>query len=269
MKIKDYYYSNKYFKLLEIKKGILQTQNIPNKLEKYYNNNNYISYTNKKKKLLNYLYSIAQIYNLQFKLSLIKKYSNKQDIIDFGCGNGEFLKYMKKNNYKIQGYEPNKIGQYISKKKLSIEIIKNNIEKLKKSNIITLWHVLEHLENPLSILKNLEKKLNKHGIIIIASPNYKSFDAKYYKKFWAGYDVPRHIYHYSKEGFINYYSKYFKIIGIEHLILDSYYISLLSENYKKSIFKLLKAIYIGFKSNWEAKKTGNYSSLIYILKSLH
>lgn len=268
MRIQDHYFSKKYFTLSKNPTGILQTKNIPINIEKYYNNNNYISHINNKKTIINYLYSIAQIYNLKFKISLIKKYSNKKNIIDFGCGNGKFLKYMQNHNYQIQGYENNIIGKLEAIKKLSPKNIKNNINELIPSDIITLWHVLEHLQDPLNILKTLETKLKNNGIIIIAVPNYKSFDGQYYKEFWAAYDVPRHIYHYSKESFINYYSKYFKIINISQLLIDAYYISFLSENYKKKSFlNFFNAIKIGFTSNWKAKKTGNYSSLIYILQS--
>lgn len=265
MIVQDYYYSNKIFKLLEIEKGILKTQNVPNDIYKYYNDINYIPYQNYKKKLKNILYIIIQKYTMKYKLSIIKKYSNEKNIIDFGCGSGSFLKYMQNNNYDIQGYEPNKIARQQTENKIKKQL-STSIDKLNKTNIITLWHVLEHLKNPLKILNKLKKKLYKNGIILIAIPNYKSFDSIYYKKFWAGYDVPRHIYHYSKQGFINYFSKYFKIIAVIPLFFDSYYISLLSENYKNNSFSFLNAIKIGFQSNWKAKKTGNYSSLIYVLK---
>lgn len=265
MIVKDYYYSNKEFKLSEIQKGVLKTQNIPNNINVYYDSNNYISHQNCKKNLKDILYSYFQKYNLNYKLSIIQKYSNGKNIIDYGCGNGLFLRYMKNNGYFVQGYELNETAKKKAENKIN-QKLKNSIHEFDKTDIVTLWHVLEHLKNPLKVLNQLQKKLNSDGIIFIAVPNYKSFDAEYYKCFWSAYDVPRHIYHYSKEGFINYFSRYFKIIGTAPLLFDSYYVSLLSENYKKSSFRFLNAIKIGFQSNWKAKKTANYSSIIYILK---
>ncbi|MCB9202412.1 MAG: class I SAM-dependent methyltransferase [Flavobacteriales bacterium] len=266
MKIKDYFYSQEEFTLEKISEGILQTQNIPSDISNYYNSENYISHTNKKQGLKDLLYSKIQRINLKNKLKLIQKYSNKKTILDYGCGNGIFLEFMKSNGYSIQGFEPSNLGKKETEKRLESTLI-DNINEIKNTDIITLWHVLEHIENPDEILEKLKSKLNPNGIILIALPNYKSYDAKYYKEFWAAWDVPRHIFHYSKDGAVNYFSKKFKLIDISPLLFDSFYVSLLSENYKKNPLAFLKAFYIGLKSNLKAKKDKNYSSLVYILKN--
>jgi len=264
LKIKDFFFSKEEFELKEVKNGILETQNIPKDLDRYYNSENYISHTNSKKGIKEILYSIVQKQNLKYKLKLIQKYCTGKSILDYGCGNGVFLDYMKNNNFKIQGFEPSEAGKIETEKLLGITL-KKNIDDLEKTDCITLWHVLEHIPNPEEILIKLSEKLNPNGKIIIAIPNYESYDAKYYKEFWAAFDVPRHLFHYSKRGALSFFNDYFKIETTAPLLFDSYYISILSENYKGNSLALFKGFINGFKSNQNAKKDGNYSSVIYVL----
>lgn len=265
MKIKDYFYSQEIFDVVPSEnEGILKTLNIPTHLSKYYNSENYISHTNNKNGLKEIVYSLIQKQNLKYKFNLIKKFSKGKKLLDYGCGNGIFLEFMKNKGYEIQGFEPSSTGKSETEKRLGIKLA-SNFDEINKVDVITLWHVLEHIPNPEEILNEFKNKLNDNGILLIALPNYESYDAKIYGEFWAAYDVPRHLYHYSKDGAMNYFSKFFKIITTAPLLFDSYYISLLSENYKQNSFPFLSVLKNGFLSNHKAKKTGNYSSVVYIL----
>ena len=132
---------------------------------------------------------------------------------------------------------------------------------------ITLWHVLEHIPNLEELIIELKNKLKADGKIIIAVPNHDSFDSKYYKSFWAAWDVPRHLWHFSNDSFQNLSYKFgLEVVNKYPLWFDSFYISFISEKYKKSKLRILRAPIIGFISNLYGMKNKNYSSVIYILK---
>jgi len=265
MKVKDYFLTKEEFELKEIQKGILQTVNLPKDLNKYYESDEYLSHSNNKKNLIGNLYAFVQKLNLNYKYKIISKYNKNGKILDYGCGNGVFLNYIQTKNYKGKGYEPNEDA-----KKSSLKMGLNLIENLnadEKFDVITLWHVLEHIPNPDEILEKLKLLLTEKGKLIIAVPNYKSFDAEYYKEYWAAYDVPRHIFHYSKDGAISFFRQNnFKIENIFPLPFDSYFISMMSAKYKKGLINKIFSPFVGIISNLKAMKTGNYSSLIYVLK---
>lgn len=270
MKITDHFLTKEVFEVKENNKykGVLETQNIPENLDKYYESNKYLSHS-KDNSLKSKIYQYIQKLNEKYKLKIISKYKTTGKILDYGCGDGSFLNFMKNNNFSIIGYEPNLKASNTAIYKIGKENIINNLEDIKDNSldIITLWHVLEHIYNPEDILTNLQKKLKKEGIIIIAVPNYKSYDAKYYKENWAAWDVPRHIYHYSREGAINFFRlNQFDVLATYPLPFDSFYISLISENYSKNLFGILRFTFIGALSNIKAMKNKNYSSIIYILK---
>jgi len=132
-----------------------------------------------------------------------------------------------------------------------------------------MWHVLEHVHALKPYLNQCLKSLKQNGRLIIAVPNYTSFDAKYYKKYWAAYDLPRHLYHFSPTSMATLLSEIgFEIVTIKPMWYDSFYVSLLSEKYKKSgKLGLMLAIIIGGISNFitlfDASKA---SSIIYEIK---
>jgi len=138
----------------------------------------------------------------------------------------------------------------------------------KQFDIITLWHVLEHVSDLDAQIKELKRLLKPKGYLIIAVPNYKSYDADHYKTFWAAYDVPRHLWHFSKNAIQSIFGKFnFILEKTLPMKFDSFYVSLLSEKYKTGKMNYLKAFRIGLRSNIKAKRTGEYSSLIYVLRN--
>lgn len=271
LELKDYFLTGEDFELYEDSEtGVLYTlpQPIEN-LGKYYESKNYISHTDGKKSIFERFYQMAKSINLNEKLKLIDKIAKGKKILDYGCGVGDYLEVMQKNGYEVLGMEPNDSARRIAQTKIGLKnVVSTQIEQIEdKFDVITLWHVLEHIPNLNEVIQHLKNHLTENGVLIIAVPNHESYDAKYYGKYWAAYDVPRHLWHFSENSTKKLFNKFgMKIENVNPMKLDSFYVSLLSEKYKGNKLGFLNAIRIGLKSNQLAKKTGEYSSLIYTIK---
>ena len=269
LKTKDYLVSQENFNLIFDKESdMLITEPQPKNLEKYYDPKNYISHSDDKNSFIEKVYQQVKKITLNKKVKLIDQYSlDEKSILDIGCGTGEFLAYAKNKNWNTVGVEVNQNARNKAlNKKL---IIYKSLEDLpnRQFNIISLWHVLEHLPNLNEKISLIKTKLDDNGTLIIAVPNYKSYDAKHYKEFWAAYDTPRHLWHFSQDAIKILFEKHnFKVTKTLPMYFDSFYVSLLSEKYKNGKSNYLKAFYRGLMSNIKAKSNGEYSSLIYILK---
>lgn len=238
-------------------------------LGKYYQSDTYISHTDKGNSLINVVYKLVRSYTLKRKRSLIHQFKSSGTILDYGCGTGDFLKTMGKRGWNTVGIEPDNGARAIAEKKINGEILStiDEIGSEEKFDIITAWHVVEHISDLSETLKLLRKRLNKDGYFLVAVPNINSYDAEVYKEHWAGYDVPRHLYHFTKTSFANLMEKVkFKLVKTFPMKFDSYYVSMLSEQYKNGRKSLLQSFLTGLKSNSKASKSGEYSSLIYVLK---
>lgn len=271
--VTDYLVTQESFALVKCKKcQLLFTNPRPelNNLSKYYQSEDYISHKNKGTNLTNIIYKMVRKYTLIKKAKLIRQYQNEGSLLDFGCGTGDFLSKCKSLGWEVNGIEIDEGARSIAAKKISKDNVFTSIDDIKKNkkyDVITAWHVLEHVYDLKQTIKSLKKKLNKEGTLIIAVPNYLSYDSTYYKEFWAGYDVPRHLYHFSKQSFSYLMSKArLSLIDIRPMRFDAYYVSLLSEKYKSGSSSFMKAFIKGYQSNSKAEKTGNFSSLIYVLK---
>jgi 2-polyprenyl-3-methyl-5-hydroxy-6-metoxy-1,4-benzoquinol methylase len=272
MQIKDHFLSQETFEIKETEiKGIYKTTPTPPNLSKYYESKEYISHHQDSNSLKEKIYKFAQSFNLNYKRNLLAKETfQNAKVLDYGCGAGEFLKHIE-NDVETYGFEPNDGARNFAKNKTTKTKFVNEISELENDSldVITLWHVFEHVENQNEILALFHQKLKENGKLIIAVPNCSSYDANYYKEFWAAYDVPRHLFHFSKNGMEKMMNnKNWKLEKIKPLLLDSYYISILSEKYKKNpLFWIMGGI-IGAISNFKASKTGEFSSLIYIIKKI-
>jgi len=266
---KDYTVSGEIY---QVKKNIefdmLVTLPVPKNLGDYYKSEDYISHTDSKKSLLDKVYQSVKNITLKRKLKLINSFNTStKNILDVGAGTGDFLNVCKNNSWTVFGTEPDLGAREIAEKKGII--LQKDLSKIKnqKFDVITLWHVLEHVENLQEYISTLNNLLSDDGRLIIAVPNYKSYDAKYYKEFWAAFDVPRHLWHFSQTSIAKLFSEV-NIIVEKTLPMkfDSYYVSLLSEKYKTGKMNPIKSFYRGFLSNLKASSTKEYSSLIYVLK---
>jgi 2-polyprenyl-3-methyl-5-hydroxy-6-metoxy-1,4-benzoquinol methylase len=172
----------------------------PKDLGAYYESEEYISHSNKSSNLTNTLYKIARRFTLTNKLKIINKLTDTKTILDYGCGTGYFLSTCKQNGWAINGFEPNIAAREQANVNANTTILSEieDLKKIKKVSLITLWHVLEHIPDLNKIFSILKSTLSANGKIIIAVPNHESYDANHYKEHWAAYDVPRHLYHFSK-----------------------------------------------------------------------
>ena len=275
IQVKDYSVSGEEFQLIENKTyGYLETIPKPSldKLPEYYQTEDYISHTDSKRNLFEKVYHSIREISLKRKLKLINSFKTEQKtLLDFGCGTGDFLNTAQNNDWIVSGIEPNKDARLIANSKTNQAVFDsnhiNNFEK-QSFDVITLWHVLEHIPNLEAQIAQLKALLKPSGVLIIAVPNYKSYDANYYKHFWAALDVPRHLWHFNQKSISKLFSKFnMSVVKTLPMVFDSYYVSLLSEKYKSGWMNIFKAFWIGFRSNYKAKSSGEYSSLIYVLKN--
>ncbi len=255
--------------------GFKFTQDIPdeNSIGRYYQAEDYISHSGSKKGIINKLYHVVRARSLKQKFKLVSSYTHGIKLIDYGCGTGEFLNTCQHKGWSVQGYEP-------SEQARSFAITTNGVKvdspselanyPNESADIITLWHVLEHIHQLKPTIQLLLSKLKPGGVFLVAVPNCSSFDAEYYKAEWAAYDVPRHLYHF-EPATINNLLHQFGLTrkAIKPMVFDSFYVSLLSEKHKNNdsqgFVSLFKGFLIGLISNLKARKSKQtYSSQIYI-----
>jgi 2-polyprenyl-3-methyl-5-hydroxy-6-metoxy-1,4-benzoquinol methylase len=270
-KVRDYSVSKEIFELHHNPEyDILITFPKPSleKLPSYYESDDYISHTDGKRSLFERAYHFIKGIALKNKLKLINEQSPKGKLLDIGAGTGDFLVVAQNDGWQITGIEPSAKAKAIAINK-GVTFAENLSELESHSfDIITMWHVLEHVPNLEEYIAELKRLIKPTGTIIIAVPNFKSFDADFYGKYWAAFDVPRHIWHFSKTAIEKLFAeKEMKLVKVLPMKFDSFYVSLLSEKYKSGKMNFIRAFFVGWKSNLSAKKTKEYSSHIYIIKN--
>ncbi len=235
--------------------------------KKYYDSEAYISHSDANSTLVDKLYQWVKKKALKNKLALIDSFKTTKKVLDLGAGTGDFLFTCKNGGWDVSGVEPNQKARAIAKEK-GIHLCEDISAFSKQTfDVITLWHVLEHVPNVEETIRQLQAMLSPNGKLVVAVPNFKSYDANYYQSFWAAYDVPRHLWHFSKTSIVTIFSAFqFKLIKVLPMKFDAYYIALISEKYQHKKNRMLHAFWIGFLSNWKAKRTSEYSSRIYILE---
>ncbi|MFT4670468.1 MAG: SAM-dependent methyltransferase [Flavobacteriaceae bacterium] len=236
-------------------------------LAKYYESDAYISHTDSKAGFMASVYQNVKKYSLALKLRLILTLNGSRGLLlDIGAGTGDFLKLAKENGWDVFGVEPNDGARNLAKQK-NLEIYET-MDRLSGQtfDVVTLWHVLEHLPDLEVITQQIESLIKPGGTLIVAVPNFKSFDAKYYKNYWAAYDTPRHLWHFSKTAMDQIFSSSMTLVKIKPMIFDSFYVSLLSQKYKSGKSFSIKALLVGLWSNISALNSKESSSHIYCYK---
>ena len=273
LEAKDFTVTGEYFKIVQCRScDFLFTNPRPSATEagKYYESENYISHSNTNEGIVNKLYHWVRTFTLKQKIHWIQAYNQSNELLDIGCGNGHFLKACKQAGWKISGMELDKKTAKQAEANTGVKIA-NHLKELESSEsfqIITLWHVLEHVYELDEYFSFFKSKLKKNGKLLLALPNPKSHDAEKFKSFWAAYDVPRHIHHFTPKTIELLANKHgFKLVKTKGLIFDSFYISLLSNEYQSGRKKLLSSFITGAFSNLKALIfNGNYSSNLYFFE---
>jgi len=277
LKVKDHSVSKEDFTLVECESCEFKFTNprpSVTEIGKYYQSEDYVSHNDSNKGFINGIYQLVKKYTLLKKLNLVIQISGKKTgkILDYGCGTGDFIKILHDVKWKVNGLEPDEGARKLAQNKVGEEKI-TDLSKLNSLDndydIVTCWHVVEHIHELNTSLVKLIAALNSKGKLLIAVPNITSYDSIHYKEFWAALDVPRHLYHFRPLDIENLAKKH----GLElertlPMVFDSFYVSMLSEKYKAG--SIVKAFWIGLISNIKAASKGNnsYSSQIYILKKI-
>lgn len=266
---KDYLVSQKEFTIQSCEScGLRFTNPRPdaNTIGHYYKSINYVSHNDEGKGLVNRIYRLARRFTLRQKLDMINFGQPKRGkLLDIGCGTGLFLETTQKDGWMISGVEPDGNARKIAAARLNINVVES-IKDLKEErfDIITMWHVLEHVSDLQETVQELKNRLKIGGYLLIAVPNSDSHDAQHFKQYWAAYDVPRHLSHFTPHTINQLISNVgFVLIGTEPMYFDSFYIGMLSTKYRDGRTNWYESIYEGIRSNWHGGRTGNYSSLIY------
>lgn len=276
LQAKDYTVTGEIFPIIQCQTCTTAfTNNIPvlHEIGRYYQSKEYISHSDSSEGIVNKLYHKVRSITLISKKNLVKHHTKKSsgNILDIGCGTAAFLHTMKMAGWQITGLEPDEKAREKAQTLYQIPALPSeNLFTLPPQSFdaIALWHVLEHVHPLHEYLAQIRTLLKPGGKLFIAVPNYTSYDAKHYAEFWAAYDVPRHLYHFSpKSVTLLMHAHQLKVSAIKPMWFDSFYVSMLSEKYKTGKSNLVKACFTGLISNTKALlKTQKCSSLIYIIE---
>ena len=281
LKLKDYFLSQEDFEIYECDEcKLLFTTPRPDAsvIGNYYKSEDYLSHNEHKKGIVPWIYNQVKKVNIRrkFRITAQNRTSKNDDrkkphILDFGCGVGDFLHFAQQKGCEITGCDMSTDARKYASEKLGKKVLTpEEIFALPDStfDIITMWHVLEHIDDLRFQTEQLHRLLKDNGRLVVAVPNYMSYDAKYYKDKWAAFDVPRHLNHFHKESLQNVFKGKFELETIHPLKWDAYYISMMSENYIGKGNSFVKGVVTGCKSNRKARKSGEYSSLVYVFHKI-
>lgn len=267
--VRDHMVSGETFELrADNQEELLKTEPVPTDLAPYYKSNAYYSHHDDSGSPMARIYRLARKWNTQWKLRLLNRWSDGcGKLLEIGSGTGNFLKAADHAGWTVTGVEPDSGARQAAERKGISLYPSLDLAPKEQVDIIALWHVLEHIPDLERTLMELSARLKPGGILIVALPNFRSLDARYYKSNWAGYDVPRHLWHFSRSGI----RKLLAPFGFEEqqqkaMRLDAFYVSWLSEKYRKNPLGPLAAFAIGFWSNLSAGFNGEYSSVAYVYR---
>ncbi len=274
MEVRDHFLSGDFFLLKKcLGCGLIFVNPRPdeNEIGAYYQSEEYISHDAGKRNLLTVIYKIARHYSVKGKFRTIRNYAIGKRLLDIGCGTGELLDYCQRMGFETRGVEPGEKARHHAINMYGLQVagqLQNLIEPEGSFDVITLWHVLEHLHHLDESIGQIGRLLSPEGSLIVAVPNNQSHDAAWYKEFWAAYDVPRHLYHFNKNTIEKLFRNHgFTIRNVLPQKLDAYYVSLLSQKYRTGTQNYFSALLEGYRSNREASTDQRgHSSLIFVLQ---
>lgn len=273
--LKDEFLTKKDFHICEcLNCGLLYTMPRPSKekIGAYYKSDEYYSHQENKKGFVPRLYEAIKKINLKHKFRLASRDLPVGKLLDIGCGVGDFLHVAENKGWQCTGVEPSEEAREIARQRIKGDLLySEDLEQLpdQSFDLITMWHVLEHVDDLKWQVAQLQRLIKPNGRIVIAVPNYRSYDGRFYNAFWAAYDVPRHLNHFNK----TVVTKIFKtsglsLVSMDKLVWDAYYISFMSEQYKHHFMPLVRGVFRGLVSNAKARRSGEWSSLVYVFRPI-
>ncbi len=229
----------------------------PQSIGAYYSSPDYISHSNASKTLQDRLYQFARQWALRNKHAVLAKHRINGRVLDIGCGTGEFLGYLKSRGYLVQGVEPDLGAREQAIANHALDVVPNldSIPSNEQLQVVTMWHVLEHVPDSRKTLKKVYSILADRGVLLIAVPDHQSWDAQHYGADWAAYDVPRHLNHFRQADLKRLLHEHgFVVLEIRRMWMDAPYIAMLSERYrgKGPLLALLVGLLLGAWSNLKA-----------------
>lgn len=275
----DFYASGEQFDVFSCEDcGFTFTQDVPVEAEigRYYETPDYISHSDTKKGAMNVLYHRVRKYMLGKKARLVAKESHRKSgrLLDIGTGTGYFAATMTQRGWKVEAIEKNEQARAFAKQHFGLEVMNEEaLQELKPESfdVITLWHVMEHLEHLDRTWERLYELLSDRGKLIVAVPNCSSYDAEKYREYWAAYDVPRHLWHFTPVTIQQWASKHGFVMAARHpMPFDAFYVSILSEKHRKNSFPFIKGMYTGTLAWFSALgRKERSSSMIYVFRKKH
>ena len=272
--VKDYSVSQEEFNLVKCPNcglRITQEQPDPGSIGPYYQSEDYISHSDTRKGLVNTIYHKVRSHMLNKKQRLVEKYARRGSLLDVGTGTGYFINHMQNAGWSVLGLEPDEGARTYAQREFGVKV--QDIDSLGTLDTgaydaITMWHVMEHVHDLNTCVDELHRLLKEDGILVIAVPNPLSADASHYGKFWAAYDVPRHLWHFSPKSMETLLGRHgFDIVHTEGMPFDAFYVSLLSEKYRGKSLGLVRGAIAGASTNIQAaSKPDKASSLIYVAR---
>jgi 2-polyprenyl-3-methyl-5-hydroxy-6-metoxy-1,4-benzoquinol methylase len=273
--LSDYFLSGEAFDIVQCDQCSFRFTNPrppDHDLGRYYESQEYISHSNTRKGLFSLLYQSIRRRTIRTKFHLISGLSGGKSILDIGCATGELIHYFADHGWKVTGIEPNEKARQFARDQYQLQIEDENYLAAivpGSFDVVTMWHVLEHVPDLNARLREVKSVLKDEGVFLIAVPNPDSWDAAHYGKYWAGYDVPRHLHHFTKKAMHQLLENHgLKVTGEIPMKFDSFYVSLLSEKYMYGRRKWIAAFWSGIRSNISARSKNNYSSMIFVVKKV-
>ena len=273
--VTDHSVSGKKFQVAECGNCSLRfTQDVPGaaSISPYYKAEGYISHTNTSKGLVNRIYQFVRKRTMISKRKLVEKVTGvkRGNMLDMGSGVGSFVNEMQQNGWQVTGLEPDADARKVAKDlyRLDLSDTKEFYQLAPGSfDAVTMWHVIEHVHDLSAYIQQLRNILKENGRLLVAVPNYTSLDAKIYGEYWAAYDVPRHLYHFSPRSLQILMEKHgLKVAQYKPMWYDSFYISLLSSKYRNGKANWITAFWNGLLSDVKTMAdVKRCSSVIYII----
>ncbi len=273
---RDYFATGEEFDVVScLSCGFKFTQNAPSESEigPYYDSPDYISHSNTKLGPMNILYHNVRRKMLKKKAILVSREANcrKGRLLDIGTGTGYFAITMKLLGWDVQAVEKSEAARQFALDNFELEVQPDEALytfPADSFDVITMWHVMEHIEPINKLWAHLHNLLSDDGILVVAVPNSGSYDAEAYGDHWAAYDVPRHLWHFTPKSITQFAMKHgFKLTGCHPMPYDGFYVSILSEKNQKNNLAFARGVWTGAKAALQAisdKKKS--SSMIYIFR---